>query len=388
MNDLVHRASSFLEAVYDPGLSLFPYTTRVEDGRYASDFDHPSAIRYSINCLLALRAAEEREPGSLPFAARADELVADFLARNEGRVTNDGDKGLMLVLLAGHDGLEAQAAERALARVSELGEDARRALVLQDICWLLWGVLALWRAGDERAAPIARSLFRTLVSSFLDRDSLFPRHSPARHRRGTVSFGGIVYFLRVLHEYASLTGDEYAETLFQHAVSRVVATQGPGGEWPWFFDVHTGSPIDVYPVYGVHQDSMSMLFLLPAYDRGLPGMDEAIERSYAWVLGRNQLGTPMILTEPFLRYRALERTGHLARQRRYARSMVPWRHTGTAFERGPEHMRINPECRSYEMAWIIYAWSGRSERLSMTPGTQAVVFPKHAIENGAGWRAA
>ena len=87
--------------MYDPGLSLFPYTTRVEHGRYASDFDHPSAVRYSINCLLALRAAEEREPGSLPFAARADELVADFLARNEGRVTNDGDKGLMLYFSPG-----------------------------------------------------------------------------------------------------------------------------------------------------------------------------------------------------------------------------------------------------------------------------------------------
>ena len=197
--------------------------------------------------------------------------------------------------------------------MSELGEDARRSSRSARHLLAALGVLALWRAGDERAAPIARSLFRTLVSSFLDRDSLFPRHSPARHRRGTVCVGGIVYFLRVLHEYVLLTGDEYAETLFQHAVSRVVATQGPGGEWPWFFDVHTGSPIDVYPVYGVHQDSMSMLFLLPAYDRGLPGMDEAIERSYAWVLGRNQLGTPTKLNEPFLRYRALERTGHLAR---------------------------------------------------------------------------
>lgn len=374
MNLLAQHACSFLETVYDPHAALFPYTTRVVHGRYVSSFDHPSAIRYSINCLLALRTAENREPGAHKFAARADELVADFLDRNEASVVNDGDKGLLLALLAGRNGAEGNAADRAFARVGELdARDRQQALVLQEVCWLLWGTLARERAGDASAAPVARRMFRTLVYRFLNQDSFFPRHSLARHRRGTVSFGGLVYFLQTLHEYALLTGDEHAEWLFREGVSRVVAAQGTGGEWPWFFDVRTGAPIDLYPVYSVHQDSMAMLFLLPALDRGLPRMHEAIERSYAWVLGRNQLGQSMIALDPFLRYRSLERRGPLQRARRYGRSFLAGHDRRLA--RRSERVQINRECRSYEMGWIIYAWAGRRELLSVTPEERSITFP-------------
>src|SRR5438093_6782818 len=30
--------------------------------------------------------------------------------------------------------------------------------------------------------------------------------------------------------------------------------QGPQGEWPWMIDVRSGNPLDVYPVFAVHQD--------------------------------------------------------------------------------------------------------------------------------------
>ena len=373
---LARRACSFLEAVYDPDLALFPYTTRVVEGRYVSDFYHASAIRYSINCLLALRTANEREPGAHSFATRGDELVADFLDRNEASVRNIGDKGLLLALLAGRDGMEGDAAERAFARVCELFDDNRHeALVLQDICWLLWGAVARESAGDERAAPIAHGLFHTLVSKFLSRGSVFPRHSLARHRRGTVSFGGLAYFLKALHEYASWAGDEHGETLFRDAVSRVVATQGLAGEWPWFFDARTGLPVDLYPVYSVHQDSMAMLFLLPALDRGVPGVSEAIKRSYAWILGGNQLGVSMIRSDPFLRYRSLERRGPFQRPRRYGRSLLALHDRGERLAGRAEHVQLNRECRSYEMGWVIYAWAGRSELLSLTPDERAVTFP-------------
>ncbi len=149
--------------------------------------------------------------------------------------------------------------------------------------------------------------------------------------------------------------------LFEQTVRRVVQTQGPNGEWPWFFDVPTGSPVDLYPVYGVHQDSMAMLFLLPSLDAGVPGVAEAIRRSYAWVLGANQLNTPMIEFDPFIRFRSIERIGPMARPRRYARSMLPRIHLRARLGSYSDHVHINRECRSYEMGWLVYVWAGRSD---------------------------
>ena len=42
----------------------------------------------------------------------------------------------------------------------------------------------------------------------------------------------------------------------------------------------------MYPVYSVHQLAMAMLFVLPAID-SVEGVDEAIRRSWRWVMGGN-----------------------------------------------------------------------------------------------------
>ena len=76
--------------------------------------------------------------------------------------------------------------------------------------------------------------------------------------------------------------------------------QGPRGEWPWMISVRTGIPLDFYPVFGVHQDSMAMLFLLPALDDGLVDVESAIDASLAWSLGDNELGEPMYGRDPLL----------------------------------------------------------------------------------------
>lgn len=372
MNPLLDRALAFLEDVYDPELALFPFATRLEGGRYVSTFEEPGALRYSINCLLGLKQAERNGTAS-PLVHEVDALVARFTERHYARIQNHGDLGLLLVLLA--DGFEAGVSEDALRRVAEVAErDETATLPLQDVCWMLWGTVALARREVAGAAPVAHRLFRALHRGFFNRDSLLPRHTNRLVRRNSVSFGGVVYFLRALHEYADYFGDEYAAGLFRFGVGRIQDIQGALGEWPWLIDVDAAAPIDIYPVYSVHQDSMSMLFLLPALDLGLPGARESIERSYAWVLGDNEISTPMIMDDPFFRYRSLERRGGMQRPRRYFRSLPGVVRVSRPLAARAGGVRVNRECRSYEMGWVVFAWAGRPERLSVRPGERPVEF--------------
>jgi hypothetical protein len=119
---------------------------------------------------------------------------------------------------------------------------------------------------------------------------------------------------------------------------------------------------------------MSMLYLLPALDLGLPGARESIERSYAWVLGENEIATPMVVDEPFFRYRALERRGGLQRPRRYVRSLPGISRVARRLPRQARRLRLNTECRSYEMGWVVYVWAGRPDRLALEPGEPPVQF--------------
>ena len=317
---LLDRATRYLELAWRDD-ALFPFSTRLLDGRLVHDYDHPHTRRYTINSLLGLQDAEK---------------IGAFVEKQLPRVTNPGDRGLAAVLLGD---------------VVDL--DGAAPTTMQERCWLLWGAVASGRDA------LAERLYRELVARCVDSRSGLPRHSLARHRRRILSFGACVYFLRALHEYAAATGDAAAAALFENGVERMLAIQGPQGEWPWMIDVPTGIPLDVYPVFAVHQDAMAMLFLLPALDAGMDVRD-AIRRSLAWVDGANELGEPLWIDEPPLLWRSIRRDEPLRPQRRYVRSLaraVGHRPGSYASAR----VVVNRECRSYHPGWILYVWSQRPD---------------------------
>jgi hypothetical protein len=330
-------ALDFLPRSYDLVRGRCSYKAELVDGELVQDWSHPMAVRYTINSLLGLHAAGYDG---------AAELTNRFVGLNA--VTQPADKGLLTVLHCERGDLEGAA-----ALVPQLGALAGTALDLQSIAWLLWGACAAARTGLPGTEEAAEALLARLLDDYVHPDTGLPRHSLRPYRRGIVSFGGLVYFLRALHEAASLFGNGRAAALFRGGVATALALQGPQGEWPWMIDVARARAFDRYPVFSVHQDSMSMLFLRPALDEGVDGAAAAIERSLRWVHGENELGLRFYREEPFFfAYRAIERDEALPRARRYAR----WLAKGTDEHVGAARLRVNRECRSYHLGWILYAW--------------------------------
>ena len=352
LSPLCLGALEFLEHAYDEKRALFSYSARLVDGRFVNDFEHPLALRYTVNTLLGLRRAA-------PFAGShelcAAEHVERFLERQAGRLTSPADRGLLLALLA--EGPWEDEARRVLSGVAEVC--GRPGLNVQDVAWLLWGASAATRAGLPGAEAVAGRLLR-MLGDFAHVSSGLPRHNATRYRGHVVSFGGLVYYLRALHEAAVTLDDRAADVRFRRGVERALELQGPNGEWPWMIGVARGTPLDVYPVFTVHQDSMAMLFLLPALDAGLD-VRSAIESSVAWNFGQNQLGEPLVVERPFHVHRSIERTDRLPRARRYLRTVA---RAGAARSAGlvpNEELRVNRECRSYHLGWVLFAWSGRPD---------------------------
>jgi hypothetical protein len=166
-----------------------------------------------------------------------------------------------------------------------------------------------------------------------------------------------------MHEAGETFDDDEAKSLFERGVQHALSIQGPQGEWPWMNHVATGAPIDVYPIFSVHQDSMAMLFLLPALDAGARDVVAAIDRSVAWCFGKNELGADFYHRHPFSAARSIERTEGERRLFRYLR-FVAYSLTRRPGTFGSAHVRVNPECRSYHLGWILFAWSDRLRRLA------------------------
>ena len=358
MNDYCDAALDYLSHAYDPQRALFSWRSRVgAGGEVIHDWDPPWSLRYTINTYLGLSEAE-RHGGTIEWLGEVRTRLGQFLASCEAGIENSGDHGLLLVLLAATDPSHP-AAGRSLARLEDAvsREGAAGSLNMQELAWMLWGATA-W-AADARAEALARRIFDLIQGGFVDPASRMPRHSRRRYRAHTVSFGSVVYFLRAMHEYGEAFDSSQARDLFDGCLARVLKLQGADGAWPWMLDVRTAVPIDIYPIFSVHQDSMAMLFLFPARDRGVAGAEAAIQRSFLWNLGSNQLGASLLCDTPYpWFYRSIERQERWPRARRYLRGL------GRPASRYPppsSHVRLNRECRSYHPGWVLYAWSAHAE---------------------------
>jgi hypothetical protein len=352
---LTRRCSALLHAMFDERRCLFAYSTTLQHGRYINNYDHPAACRYTINCLAGLQRAKIFQEVDWNI-----ELLLDrFLTLHWTAVTNYGDNGLLLYVLAvaAHPKAEAQ-----LSRIERITNDDRALLTLniQEICWMLAGLTKYAEvSGTRRAIAATKKCWTILSDRYVDQRTLLPYYSLSRFRPGFTSFGGIAYFLWSVYDYARTFDDEQARATFKASVQQVMKLQGSRGEWPWFINATNASVLDWYELYSVHQDSMSMLFLLPALDSGVVAARTAIENSYRWVAGTNELGAAMILEHPFFVYRSIRQNTRLERQKRYLRALgsrlLGWQATIPT----PSSLEIDRECRSYHIGWLLFAWADR-----------------------------
>ena len=340
---------------WSEALGLFPFSSRRDGAEVRHDYTNPLAIRYTINTLLGLHeAASGGRPGVTSTDVAA--MTQGFLERNRDRIATPADWGLLLLLLdaLGHDDTGA-----ALDQLEARSKAASGGLSVQDLAWGTWGASVAARRSLPRAGAVARGLTDRILSEYVNERTGLPRHSVHRYRRSIVSFGALSYFLRAMYEASRTLGDERPARLFAEGVKRICGLQGPKGEWPWMIHNRTGSAFDFYPVFSVHQDSMAMLFLLPALDEGHE-VAETIRRSLNWVEGANELDLRFYLPDPLFAYRSIERCDRAPQARRYLRAAAHSFHHRPA-RLGGVPIRVNDECRSYHLGWILYAWSRRTE---------------------------
>lgn len=360
MNPLCEGAVSFLQRVYRDDIASFPFTTHVRGHDYKSVYTHSRTIRSTINCLLGMQEAHKHDPSNA-FLQQAGRITARFLSLHEKEVENPGDLGLLLALLSEGDAADSDA-RRVLRRLIAPTSEATcfDRLEVQDVAWLLWGCVSAFRRGLMEAEPLAHRLFQVMHTRYRKPGEALPRHDRSRTRGGIVSFGASVYYANAVYRYGCAFGSSVAMDAFREAATALLGCQQAGGEWPWLLSALDGRPLDIYPVFSVHQHSMAMLVLYPAAAEGFPDIERAIERSTSWVSGSNQLGVPMLRNDPFFVYRSIERKVLWPRADRYVRARRLLATRQDAYLAPNNRVTINVESRSYELGWALYFLADRA----------------------------
>jgi hypothetical protein len=334
------------------------------DGRPSPNESLPhSDVFYTLNVLLGMSRVREIPDGiavSEIFRRNAIQLMALPVAKYAF--------GMALWAAAELDlDVPEPAASAARALLSDEAQwDTFRA---QDLGMLLTGVVAQARKDRTEWRPFVEPLFRFLRKRFTSGSGLFFDAASGTRRR-FASFATQTYLSIACYHYGEYANDPAAVTLASACVHKLIALQGPQGEWPWFFDAVSGQVLDFYEVYSVHQYGMAPALLECAERHNVRGAQDALAKGFKWVLGENQLRSSMLVPELGLSIRSQIRKNELSskapRILRAVKNACLGRDSGLIDSSG---VGLRLECRSYELGWILWSFGSRTDLPELSDGT-------------------
>lgn len=339
------------------------------DGRRPPNESVPhSDVFYTLNVLLGFSRVEQ-VPASV-------DVPGTFRRNAERLLTLPVRKYAFGVTLWGAAELGLDIPEPVLRHIKTLLADKANWMDFraQDLGMILVGVAAQAKR-DRQWVPIAAALFSFLQQNYYCPSGLFMDAAwGARRRFG--SFATQTYLTLACYAYGELTGDERALRMANTCTRKLIALQGPQGEWPWFFDAPKGIVVDFYEVYSVHQYGMAPAFLECAERHGVTEARPALVKGFKWVFGDNQLGRSMLVPELRLSIRSQVRKGELhTNKRRMVRAIVNSLRRHSSQLINPNGIELRMECRSYELGWILWSFGQRRDLPELTDHPALVAAP-------------
>ena len=325
----------------------------------ARDLNMESSFRYTAITQIGLRLAERQ--GWL-VGLPLDQIETN-LAMSAGTCSNPGN--VALALWANLEGSRAAADD--LARLlmmrldSGMGQLSRHAIM--ELAWMLVAMSKYyaWRPSGP-VADVTAAVAREIVTSSNASTGLFPFISP--YLRGTSlrvrlyrhfgTFANQSYPIFALAVFHHVSRDRDALEVAERCADQICALQGPLGQWWWLYDVTRGIVAEKYPVFSVHQDGMGPMALRQLTLAGGKDYSAAIDQSWSWVFGANELGIKMIDTNKRHIKRAIQRRGwhRLLYYANILSAMAGLSQPVTGFD-VPKNLELVDETRSYHPGWAL-----------------------------------
>jgi hypothetical protein len=181
---------------------------------------------------------------------------------------------------------------------------------------------------------------------------------PGWYRSHVGSFADQIYPVQALARLHASADDPQALAAANSVADRLCRAQGRSGQWWWHYDARTGSVVEGYPVYSVHQHAMAPMALLDLAEAGGKENLAAVCRGLRWLAQPPETSEDLIAPEPGVVWRKVAR-GDRAKAVRGLRVVATRIRPGLRFsplDRLFPPGAVDHECRPYELGWLLYAW--------------------------------
>jgi hypothetical protein len=375
---LVSYAIDGLRRCWMPSLGRYSYRFRFDVLEPCNESRPESDAFYTLNVLLGLsRLAEPAGWEYLDLKATFDGCCEE-LRSPASRIYGLG----MALWVAAR--LDIEPPGWLIDRVDTILGDRRKLhrLSAQDIGMLISGCTALalresgrWRRAAELLCSLLREHYYDPVSHLFYNQSI-------GYRRRFSSFASQVYSILALYQVGDAFAVGWALDIANRAAQRTIQLQGPRGEWAWFYYVPRSEVVDFYEIYSVHQHGMAPAFLHHAVEHGVPGARQALVKGFLWLFNDNEMGISMLRPKERMFYRSQLRKEELGSAWRRARRSIYNSFLGRS-DNVANHggLILRPECRSYELGWILWSFGARDDYPELTQRAEFAV--KQNIERSS-----
>ena len=230
-----------------------------------------------------------------------------------------------------------------------------------ELAWFLTGLSYGLRLGQPGTADFledARSVYELLKKPGAGRHlGHLAAGSLTGALRGRIgSFADQVYPIYAFSQFAKVEGSREPLELALGCAQVICELQGPNGEWWWHYNSANGAVVETYPVYSVHQDGMAPMALFALSEASGKDFSMPLSRGLKWISGANDLKFDMRDTQHSLIWRNF----YWPRSTRYVHQIFG---SEMAPKCSDPKLRVNHECRPYELGWALYALAGRENLL-------------------------
>lgn len=356
---LVRLALQGLPPLYDEQQKLFVY--KMDQGqRVATPL--ASTITYTAITLLGLRRARQ---GGWNGVAINEAETLEALVQYVEKIPRPGDLGLILWADAHCEGRHKRLLVEAIKPQSQASTLAQ--LPTMELAWLLIGFCyTQQRSGAEgETEKLALTFYEAVKSRFNPKTGLFCHRQegtwPARIRNQIGNFADQIYSVYALSLFYEVFGSPEALQGALQCARQLCAFQGEQGQWWWHYQARQGVVASFYPVFAVHQDGMAPMALLKLAAVSQQSFQPAIQRGLRWLFGQNELGVEMVDWQRDLIWRDIELARPISPLRYLSMGLADLGLTGVTRRLNALPMRrVNYEMRSYELGWLLYAFSERT----------------------------
>lgn len=344
--ELLRLAANGLPQMIDPVSGLFCHTLKKTPDGMMREGVSP---RYSLMTLLGLHRYEK-------FGGQHSVDIHNMLRRmveNTSWINCAGDLGLLLWCCAVVEPelLPGLIERTKLAEALQCFSDGRQRRTM-ELAWILSGSAHCAISGFQHSdVEAVGNTARSLLIQNRGRSGLFGHlasgNSLVGWLRGYIgTFADQVYPIYAFALHGQATGNTESLAIAQHCAARICQLQGKQGEWWWHYNSQTGGVTSGYPVYSVHQHAMGPMALLAL---SVADYRQQVDIGLGWIAKCNDLHVDMRDDCAGVIWRNL----YQARTIRYVNELqrlLGWNGVTTG-------LKVNYECRPYELGWLLYALS-------------------------------